>query len=136
MKKTYQTLFGNLKGNCFTACISTILEIPIESIPHFCKGGNDNWYADFLWWLETVGYSNIELLAEHYEHWSPSEGLQCYLSGKSPRGNFDHVVVGRYENGEYKIIFDPHPDNTGLDGPLKNVGFFVPLDPCNISPLT
>lgn len=129
MKLIKQTLFGNLKGNCFTACIASILEIPIETIPHFCKGGDESWYQNFIWWLGTVGYTNIEIHAAVYDGWEPAEGQLCYLTGKSPRGEFDHCVVGRYSEGKYEEIFDPHPDNNGLDGEIKTIGFFIPLDP-------
>ena len=40
----------------------------------------------------------------------------CILRGKSPRGNFGHVVVARYKKGgEFEMIHDPHPQNTFLD---------------------
>ena len=40
----------------------------------------------------------------------------CILRGKSPRGNFGHVVVAWYkEGGEFEMIHDPHPQNTYLD---------------------
>lgn len=40
----------------------------------------------------------------------------CVLRGKSPRGNFGHVVVARYKKGgEFEMIHDPHPQNTFLD---------------------
>ena len=45
----------------------------------------------------------------------------CILRGKSPRGNFGHVVVARYKKGgEFEMIHDPHPQNTFLD---KSEGF-------------
>ena len=46
----------------------------------------------------------------------------CILRGKSPRGNFGHVVVARYkEGGKFEMIHDPHPpQNTFLD---KSEGF-------------
>ncbi len=51
MIKLYQTRFGENVGNCFTACVCCILEIPdVESVPVFCSD-KENWYKIFSEWL-------------------------------------------------------------------------------------
>ena len=40
----------------------------------------------------------------------------CILRGKSPRGDFGHVVVARYnKGGRFEMMHDPHPEGTFLD---------------------
>ena len=46
-------------------------------------------------------------------------------TGKSPRGDFNHSVI-YYKD---KLFFDPHPDNTGLDGEPKECTILYPLTP-------
>ena len=40
-------------------------------------------------------------------------GKLCILRGKSPRGEFGHVVVARHvSGGKFDMVHDPHPDGT------------------------
>lgn len=40
----------------------------------------------------------------------------CILRGKSPRGDFGHVVVARHlATGGFEMIHDPHPEAAFLD---------------------
>ncbi|KAL7532623.1 hypothetical protein ACHAXR_009154 [Thalassiosira sp. AJA248-18] len=40
----------------------------------------------------------------------------CILRGKSPRGDFGHVVVAKHvADGMFTMVHDPHPDGTNLD---------------------
>lgn len=40
----------------------------------------------------------------------------CILRGKSPRGDFGHVVVAKHlDGGKFELTHDPHPDATFLD---------------------
>jgi hypothetical protein len=88
-------------GNCLQAAVATLLDRPLDSVPHFSL---------FLWW-------NMGL-----ELWARGEGLivrteqidavperRCIVGGKSPRG-VSHVCIG--EGG--RIVWDPHPSRAGL----------------------
>ena len=125
MKKVYQTKFGNISGNCFPACVASILEIPLETIPNVCVLGED-WFESFLFWCGTIGFSYVELFGEYRKM---TDGQLCMVTGKSPRGDFRHCVVGRFEGGKIEIIHDPHPDGTGIDGDAEQYGVFIPIDP-------
>ena len=40
----------------------------------------------------------------------------CILRGKSPRGDFGHVVVAKYvDGGAFEMVHDPHPCGNFLD---------------------
>lgn len=151
MIRVTQTRFGNdprAPGNCFAACIASLLELPLEAVPDELpfiearvqagtfngimgqKGAWADYYQALTDWLgDRFGMGMIEL--------EPGEGsglwrdAVCILGGKSPRG-LPHAVVGRGR----EILHDPHPDRTGLVEPARGQGwshtYFVLLDPAEI----
>jgi len=125
VKQTVTTVPG---GNCFSACIASILEMDIEDVPYFMgdleqiEDPEFDWFTGFLSWLFGKGYWAIPLPLNNA--WRP-DGLYI-LSGKSPRGDYDHSVVA--SGTELTIVHDPHPDNTGILT-HDDVVVIVPLDP-------
>lgn len=108
MKPTDQTILhgGQVPGNCLQAAVASILELPLEAVPHFVLFGSK--WADALWtFLGELGYdvhvkANREFCPRDY----------CLMSGQSPRGDFLHVVVAL--GGE--MVHNPHPSRAGLAG--------------------
>ena len=118
MRPTYQTEFGEF-GNCMSACIASILDIPLRDIPNFTLY-KDRWFPEMRNWLIARGYEPIY----HYQidridwdnfpacisGWENLEFLPYYMhNGKSPRG-YGHATVG-YKG---KMIHDPHPEGGGV----------------------
>lgn len=130
MKPVDQTEFGDKNGNCFPACLATLLELPVEAVPNFCKGDPEDWYAHVQAWLRPMGYSAVDLrLWVKGSDWRPNPGQLCILSGKSPRGDFDHSVVGIFANPHFRVLHDPHPSRAGIDGEFKEATFLICMDP-------
>lgn len=103
MKPVYQTEFGKFKGNCLAACLASIFEVPIDSIPSF--GLTDSWYAKFEnYMIKNFGLQPVDLKIVKSNNWKP-RGYHL-ISGKSPRGNYNHSIVGL--GG--KPIHDPFPN--------------------------
>jgi hypothetical protein len=107
-------------GNCFTACIASILELPIEQVPNFIDYGRD-WFIPFLQFIEDAGYTydgtyyikNRRTPEELERFHRTFEGVDGYyiVGGGSPRGfSLGHAVV--YKGGE--LVHDPHPDGGGV----------------------
>ena len=46
-------------------------------------------------------------------------------AGKSPRGNFKHVVVGQVVGKTVELAHDPFPDGEGIEGAPVWIGMFV-----------
>ena len=99
-------------GNCFQACLASILEISIEDT--FDIFGEDitenNWIQKLNEWLaEKYDLCFYEFRKEQFYH---RESLGYHIiSGKSPRNpKQQHSVVG-YEG---EMVFDPHPSNDGI----------------------
>jgi hypothetical protein len=119
---TRQTIFGYPHGNCFQACVASITDTPLEEVPHFCDGENENWWSDTKKWCEQNGLvvvnfewninllPTLEAIDDHY-----------IVSGPSPRGNWLHSVVG-YKG---KCVHDPHPDDAMLAGDPVDIMLIV-----------
>jgi len=96
------------RGNCFPACIASILEMEVEEVIQIQEYYDDaDWSVQLGQWLFDNGYI-----------WrNPTEGEDMtdkyvLVTGKSPRHpDLTHVVI--YQNG--KMVHDPHPDNTFLE---------------------
>jgi hypothetical protein len=111
VKKIMQTKFGAKKGNCFDACVASILEYPLEKIPENMM--SEDWFLKYQKWLKTIGY---QLLNVRLGDGFLPEDIYYIVSGISPRfKDVQHSTVGL--NG--KIIHDPHPDNTKIKGNKK-----------------
>lgn len=102
------------RGNCMTACVASLLDLPIESVPYFI-GEPDFWDAvlDFLF-KNGYEYNQTFYPMEGYDFdWKSSPGVDGYFicAGPSPRlPGLDHAVI--YKNGV--MVHDPHPDKTGI----------------------
>lgn len=135
MKPVYQTQFkgypkqhketGPDAGNCLAACVASILELDLEDVPNFTAiPGEHEWWKALQAFVTERGWY---LYALDPEQGAPEETY--YLAvGKSPRGDFNHVVVA---NGK-DIVHDPNPSGEGLDGYAKELYLFVARDPARL----
>lgn len=124
MKPVDQTVFGWPGGNCFSACVASILELPIEEVPYFMgdpEEPHDAWGRRLDAWLRPRGlyalhFENDPTAADAY----PISGLYI-LGGRSPRGDFAHAVVACGK----RIVHDPHPSRAGI-GAIDGFTLLVP----------
>lgn len=115
-----QTKFG-ADGDCFDACLATLLGLPIEKVDYFRK--EEAWYGDCQKWLAQFGLTYLEIDIQKTKlHWLPQ--TDCIFGGPSNRG-IAHAVVGRVNRFGYEIIHDPHPSRDSLVT-IESVGFLVP----------
>jgi hypothetical protein len=112
-----QTIFtdekNGINGNCFTACIASLFDLPIDQVPHFSSHG-ENWFKVFYDFLKTTDFEiNGTWHIPTNPKWKSFKGIDGYVivGGKFPRGTKNgHSVI--YKDGE--PFFDPHPDNNFL----------------------
>lgn len=119
------------RGNCLTAVVASLLELPIEDVPDFVQDHvdhadeNDD-AGDWDWWtrlhrfVTERGYQMCYLSPVDNPDWkgspenwfpAPQPGEFYTVSGKSPRDpRIHHIVIHR--DGE--MVWDPHPDRTGI----------------------
>jgi hypothetical protein len=125
MKPVMQTRFGFPNGNCYAACVASILEMPIEDMPVIAadEDFNDRWDA----WYAEHGLARVTFRPG--ADWKP-KGYYV-LCGKSPRDIFngkgervDHATVGLDGN----FVHDPNPDGTFLlNGVIEEIDIIYPL---------
>lgn len=89
-------------GNCMQACFASLLELPLDSVPHFAleKTGWFKAIYDFLATFNLSMYQTPKEMQINFPH------LVC---GPSPRG-ISHMVI---YNGN-RLFFDPHPSRAGV----------------------
>lgn len=128
MKPIIQTQTGDT-GNCFSACLASILELPIEVVPNFFEvrltDDPAGWWAAVREWLYLYGYG---VLVIDDSNGNLSLGLPGFLivSGTSPRERM-HATI--WEGG--RLIHDPHPEGGGVRAPL-DISLLYPLDPSRL----
>lgn len=141
-----QTLFGGLdapkeeRGNCYPACLASMLSLRLEDIPHFYGVAtktpdgldvtvNDDW-PQIMAWAHSQGWSVLSWPwrdLNDFMHGS-LKGALVIVSGKSPRfASCEHAVVGRLTgDGGWELVHDPHPSRDGLDGTPTSVEVWMP----------
>ncbi len=96
-------------GDCFRACIASVLEVPIAAVPHAALLGN-RWHMAIDGFLHGLSRELI------WEDGVPPDGIWAIATVKPPRGSdVLHSVIWR--DGE--IVHDPHPSRAGGEGPLN-----------------
>lgn len=107
MKKVYQTKFGKPEGNCFPACLASILEIDIDQVPNFHEG-NGVWYKKYREWFNKYDLSLVAIM-----NWEGQEDAcpQVYaiVGGLGPRGLQHSTVYFGLD-----MVHDPHPEGGGV----------------------
>lgn len=120
MKPVTQTLFGDKKGNCFAACIASLLELELGTVPNFCVDHHSRWWDVLNDWLEPRGFVAIMLRSAEMELYRSAFVI---ASGQGPRGCMHSVI---YRNGV--MVHDPHPSCAGLLD-VEDVIVLIAIDP-------
>lgn len=121
------------RGDCFSACIAALLELPLEAVPFFNSPTALDSIGDLQLWLQKRGLSALWVALA-----SPDARLCARLAvgtyfiahGDSPRGNWQHAVIGRYtDEGEgWEMVHDPNPEGGGIKQ-LRRLTFIGLLEP-------
>lgn len=100
MTPTYQTRFGNRRGNCMQAAAASFLDVPLDSVPDFGQRGGWEAMAEFF---ERYGYTLVEQavgvvpVGYYFE-----VGVSTQLH--------EHIVVCQMG----RLVHDPNPHGRGL----------------------
>jgi hypothetical protein len=128
MIRIFQTKFGD-EGNCFAACVASLLEVDLRSIPQL--GSTEGWddYTDRLNpFLVSEHHCFLQhLLYKDFSQWYDEnfKGSYCIVSGQSNENpSLEHAVMWR----DGKIVHDPNPKQLGIAG-INHGFFFIRLFP-------
>lgn len=108
-------------GNCYAACLASLLELPLWMVPPFeDMFGRRDYHGRVEEWLERV----FKLDLVHNEGHRVQKLPEFYIaSGQSPRG-VKHSVI--YSGG--KLVHDPHYSDAGI-AEVEWTWHLAPLDP-------
>jgi len=128
MRFQHQTQFvtdneGKL-GNCFFACLCSLLDVDLASAP--IPTVRDEMWRQFRAFALLHGYRLIQVSTDGLVAWG-LEDATLIAGGLSPRQPFEDELISHavlWRNGE--VVFDPHPDGTGLDGEPHTLYFLTP----------
>jgi hypothetical protein len=135
---TYLTQLENYPtGDCVRTVFACLLDKkdPIE-VPNFMRDGDVHFNEHMQKWLDENGLVWVEVSMKDWSnHPTLPEGY-CGISGKSPRGDYNHIVVGRvrhYEDGgiQYRAVDYVHDTS-----PFHKEGEYIIGEPLWIGFLT
>ena len=132
MKKIEQTWLGgvdaptNGEGNCFQACVASILEIPMEGSFNHGLFSDEEWFEKFNEWLNQYGLASIfiECNPDKPLNSTPLRGIHI-AEMETAESLLKHAVV---IDGD-RIIHDPMPCLSNKEYTCCGIYFFIPLDP-------
>ena len=147
MKAQHQTIIGNgengePKGNCFATCVACLLDLDVSAVPNFCaEEDGRNWWRSLVEWLAERGFSanvvGMGVKGSRGPSMARCFSELCIVSGKSPRGEHHHSVIGRMTGtgtgSLWELVHDPAPSGDGLDGEPLDFIFLVPNDPSGLT---
>lgn len=131
MRHQHQRHLTPENGDCFAACVATILDVDLADTPNFCSLGRD-WWQKFQEWLRNrnLGAVAVDLSpGDRAVMWPLPLGVPVILTGPSRRSDGLHSVVGTTHDEGFEYVFDPNPGGGYLSGPPMTVVFFVAVDP-------
>lgn len=118
MRRVMQTRTGFPDGNCLAACLASIFEIDIESVPDF--GVGPEWYDKFTaFMLDRFGLVPIDV--DYDTLVFQPKGFHI-INGRSPRlTGRHHAIVGL--DGD--AVHDPFPGGNSELAEITSLTLFV-----------
>jgi hypothetical protein len=145
MKPASQTIICKERGDCQSAALASLLEIPTSEVPPFVaiafdEGKLHRWLEYQTEWLRARGLALITIPWRYLSDWRPLVGVYCIASVPSQKfQGGSHAVVGTWvrvdENHHaFRIAHDPRPDNDPYpeDVVPSYVGFLVPFNAAHV----
>ncbi len=124
MKPVYQTKFGP-HGNCMQAAIASILELSLDDVPDFPTDDGDKQMGAVNAFLRPYG---IILIHVTYSNKAKIPNLYHLLDGEGCKDGVMHTTVAFAG----KTVHDPDLNRGELRAPIE-IGFFVAIDPCELT---
>lgn len=128
-------------GNCYQACLASVLGIPLDTVPHFVAlhgpeqlGAGPIWWAEARRWIRREHDRDLAMFDITPEHPTPCSmyagepaDWQAFGIGSvpSPRGPFEHAVV---VNLDGDVVHDPHPSRASMGGTITVVDLLFRID--------
>jgi hypothetical protein len=135
MTPVYQEIVCPNRGDCMSACLASLMDLPITAVPKFAADefdrnpAKDRPYRErdmhyaMLDWLHTKGYAYITIGWNSLSDWRGFKDLHLIASVPSQKfaDSYHAVIVGwrAFENVnrgyEWYVAHDPNPGNAPYD---------------------
>ena len=122
-----QDILAPPNGNCYAACVASILELPLSEVPNFTA---PRWFQEWNEWLRLRGLMLLSFTRRPNDDWKPAG--YSIMGVMSPRGDFQHAVVAL--DGD--LAWDPHPQRAMGIGKVMDYAVFQALFPEQVQPYT
>jgi hypothetical protein len=121
-----QTINGNGEngepvGNCWQACVASLLDLQLDQVPHFAMESPHSWFRSTRRFVFQHTGFDLGCFVPKFPLTEP--GQYVIGVGPSPRGDFLHAVILDGTTGE--LAHDPHLSRAGLAGPVAEVFGFI-----------
>ena len=119
MKPVHQTILHAPRGNCFSACLASLLEVGCDDVPNIHDFGDEWFYPLNKWLLETHRLVLLMITASTYRSalWLPDE--VPFIATCDVGGGWRHAVVMTYRGMEAIVLHDPLPEGgANQSGPV------------------
>jgi hypothetical protein len=111
-------------GDCFRACVASILHVDVGDVINFMEEGEDRFFDLVSDYNKQEPHVLIDLTASR-EVGRMLTGVLCIATGTSPRNDkHNHSVVWKGE----MMVHDPHPSGDGITGDPKLFTVVIPKD--------
>lgn len=124
MKPVFQDRFGYPMGNCWEACLASLLEVPLEVIPDGrTEGGSRGSWQEMNQWL--IENFHVSLCCIYHDGlcWPVGPRDQHYMLGGTTEGGIAHAVVAK--GG--RVVHNPNPKPGSDLVSVSMVEFIVPV---------
>jgi len=113
-------------GDCFRACVASILEMSSDEVPNFVGEYEELWWQKFIEWLKPLNLTAYDIPAETQDGYEVVTSGYVILTADSPRFQGGLHCVVTLDN---VIVHDPHPDRANPTGKRRYWTILSPLDP-------
>jgi len=117
-------------GNCFNACVASLLEREIHEVADILPNTRGGWREQWSCWFKDQGYK----LVDYYDAEYPPAGYAMATVSTERIYPDDHIKAGRpilhsviVEDG--KVVFDPFPGGSDI----KQIYCYQKLEPLSYS---
>lgn len=142
MIPVYQRIIDKDIGDCYTACLASIMSLPYEAVPQFLRelteqGREYDFYNVVGDWLNAKGYCYVMVHERSVADWRGMLG--CHAIATVPSQKYSggtHAVVVKWVQSEaypdkkvYKcvLVHDPNPENKPYH--YKDIMYFTFIVP-------
>jgi hypothetical protein len=142
MKPVFQRIICNRRGDCLTAAVASLMELPYEQVPTWVPDAYDAgdetlWHNAYMKWLNDRGLFALTIEYRNLNDWRQLPGVFALASMPSQKfiGGM-HTVVVTWEKTDDRgirmiVAHDPNPENAKYadDVDPVRVTFICPMNP-------